>query len=263
MTNIISSIHIAADQEIDIAKLIALSKQCRLPMASSKISSDYLLYQSKQRLELRCVKDKKVGAVYADFVMGKAQHRRLYGGGKKQHIAKAVGLSKYSTPPTVLDVTAGFGRDAFVLAYLGCQLTLLERCSVVHALVKDALQRGMSSLEYKIQEVIARMTLHQVDAFTYLQELRKNYSEEMPDVIYLDPMFPERSKSAYVKKEMQFFHDIAGSDSDSDQLLDVSRCCAKKRIVVKRPRLGRSLNNTTPNFVIVGKSIRYDVYLPY
>ncbi len=81
-------------------------------------------------------------------------------------------------------------------------------------------------------------------------------------MIYLDPMFPERQKKAQVKKEMLFFHDIAGKDLDSAKLLQLAKSQAKKRIVVKRPRLAKTLDSGQPNFVITGKSTRYDVYLP-
>ncbi|MFW5427415.1 MAG: class I SAM-dependent methyltransferase, partial [Methylophagaceae bacterium] len=78
-----------------------------------------------------------------------------------------------------------------------------------------------------------------------------------------DPMFPTRSKSAQVKKEMQFFHYIVGADEDSEKLLLESLNLAKKRIVVKRPRLAEQLTDIIqPAFEINGKSTRYDVYLP-
>ena len=164
-------------------------------------------------------------------------------------------------------MTAGLGRDAFVLASLGCHMTLLERSPIIHALLYDALLRLNITENTQLQTIASRIQLKKhTDALHYLKSLdnRINTSNQTarPDVIYLDPMFPERSKSAQVKKEMRFFHDIAGNDADSDQLLDLARHCAKKRIVVKRPRLAQTLNETTPNFVIQGKSTRYDVYLP-
>jgi 16S rRNA (guanine1516-N2)-methyltransferase len=260
-----SLIKIAADRGIKTEQMLALSQQCGIAIADAESCSDYLLYQSEQRLELRCVKDKKLGAVYADFVEGKAQHRRLYGGGKGQQIAKAIGLHKLASP-RVWDVTAGLGRDAFVLASLGCHMTLLERSPVIYALLYDALSRLNASEENQLKQISTRMQLENTDALRYLSTLDQRLSSSKtpikPDVIYLDPMFPQRSKNAQVKKEMRFFHDIAGSDADSDQLLNLARCCAKKRIVVKRPRLAKPLNNIKPNFVISGKSTRYDVYLP-
>jgi len=266
-----SLIKITADRGIKTAQVLALSQQCGIAIAdvntaaSDCDSSDYLLYQSQQRLELRCVKDKKLGAVYADFVEGKAQHRRLYGGGKGQQIAKAIGLHKFASP-SVLDVTAGLGRDAFVLASLGCYMTLLERSPVIYALLNDALNRLNAVEDSQLKEIAARMQLENTDALNYLQTLDQRLNTSIhtikPDVIYLDPMFPQRCKNAQVKKEMRFFHDIAGNDEDSDHLLSLARQCAKKRIVVKRPRLAKPLNKIAPNFIISGKSTRYDVYLP-
>ena len=61
---------------------------------------------------------------------------------------------------------------------------------------------------------------------------------------------------------MQFFHDIVGSDTDAVKLFLAALPRANKRIVVKRPRLAERLGNAQPNFVITGKSTRYDVYLP-
>ena len=46
------------------------------------------------------------GPVSASFLSGRAEHRRKFGGGKGQMIAKAVGLSN-GVLPTVLDATAG------------------------------------------------------------------------------------------------------------------------------------------------------------
>jgi 16S rRNA (guanine1516-N2)-methyltransferase len=92
----------------------------------------YHLVQTPDRLELHDTLDPKMGAVYVDFVEGKARHRRQFGGGKGQDIAKAIGLHKFKNP-RVIDATAGLGREAFVLASLGCHLTLLERSPIIHA----------------------------------------------------------------------------------------------------------------------------------
>src|SRR5688572_20080391 len=81
------------------------------------------------------------GPIYADFLTGAAAHRRLHGGGRGQPIARAIGLKPGVKPPSVIDATAGLGRDAFVLACLGCEVTLLERSPTVAALLRDALER--------------------------------------------------------------------------------------------------------------------------
>ena len=74
------------------------------------------------------------GAVTSDFVGGAARHRREFGGGAGQPVARAIGL-KGSQRPQVVDATAGLGRDAFVMASLGCRVTLVERSPVAAALV--------------------------------------------------------------------------------------------------------------------------------
>lgn len=251
-----SLIAVSGDEPIARSKLNTLSTDCKIPILTEGLSPDYLLYQSNHRLELHSLKDKKAGAVYADFINGKANHRRLQGGGKGQHIAKAIGLHKIQNP-TVLDVTAGLGRDAFILASLGCNLTLLERSPIIHALLNDAFLRVKQSAQAELLAISQRMTLIHTDAIDYLKNIHSK-----PDVIYIDPMFPERHKKAQVKKEMLFFHDIAGKDLDSSQLLDLARRSATRRIVVKRPRLAEALGEATANFVITGKSTRYDIYLP-
>ena len=256
-----ASIAITADKGIPKAELDKLSKQTALPLLSPQITADYLLHITTDYLELRKIiqtsKKQKIESIHIDFVTGKANHRRLHGGGKGQDIAKAIGLHKIKHP-TVLDLTAGMGGDAFVLASLGAKVSLVERNPVVHALLADSLSRASLISDKKLQLILSNMTLINQQASLVLEEL-----STLPDVIYLDPMFPERNKSAQVKKEMQFFHDIIGADEDSEALLLSALKKAKKRIVVKRPRLAETLSQQLkPSFEIIGKSTRYDIYLP-
>jgi len=261
-----TTIAISADKGIPKANLDQLSKQTNLPLLTPKLKADYLLHLTTDYLELRKLtqagKKTKVEAIHIDFVQGKNNHRRLHGGGKGQDIAKAIGLHKI-TNPTVLDLTAGMGGDAFVLASLGAQVTLVERNPIVHALLNDAFGRAALSADPELQTILKNMTLLNLDAKSVIDKLDNDDNHDLPDVIYLDPMFPERNKSAQVKKEMQFFHDIVGADEDSEALLLSALTKAKKRIVVKRPRLAEKLTqHVKPAFEITGKSTRYDIYLP-
>jgi len=260
-----TTVAISADKGIPKIQLDKLSQQTALPLLNKKIQPDYLLHIKTERLELQQInhssskKPKKPLSIFADFTGGKSQYRRLHGGGKGQDIAKAIGLNKIKQAH-VLDLTAGMGADAFVLASLGCQVTMIERNPVVHALLKDALERANLSTDKDLQAILKQLTLINNNASQYLDEL---LASALPDVIYLDPMFPEKTKSAQVKKEMQFFHDIVGSDTDSEALFLKALSKAKKRIVVKRPRLAETITKQLkPDFVISGKSTRYDVYLP-
>lgn len=261
-----ATVAISADKGIPKSLLDQLAKQTSLPLLSPKIQADYLLHLTTEYLELRKIistqnsKKQKIESIFVDFLAGKSNHRRLHGGGKGQDIAKAIGLHKIKNP-SVLDLTAGMGGDSFVLATLGANITMVERNPIVHALLKDALARVSLSADSELQDILSRIELTNEDAFVFLDNLNE---ETLPDVIYLDPMFPVRSKSAQVKKEMQFFHDIVGDDNDSEKLLLKAIHLANKRIVVKRPRLAEKLTEDfQPDFVISGKSTRYDVYLPF
>lgn len=193
------------------------------------------------------------GPVFADFVEGALAYRRLHGGGRGQPVAKAVGL-KPGIVPQVLDATAGLGRDAFVLAALGCEVTMLERSPVIAALLEDALMRAAADPE--VAPITARMRLIQADARQWLAQ----GSEPLADVVYLDPMFPHREKSSLVKKEMRLFRDLVGEDLDSSELLTLALARARYRVVVKRPRLAPHLDDRAPSLSHEGKSGRFDIY---
>ncbi|WP_437881125.1 class I SAM-dependent methyltransferase [Pseudomonas sp. LRF_L74] len=193
------------------------------------------------------------GPVRVDFVEGAVAHRRQFGGGSGQMIAKAVGIQP-GVRPTVLDATAGLGRDAFVLASLGCEMKLIERQPIIAALLEDGLGRALRDAE--VAPIAARMTLHCGNAI----ELMAAWQGEAPQVIYLDPMFPHRDKSALVKKEMRLFRPLVGDDLDAPALLAAALALASHRVVVKRPRKAPIIEGAKPSHALEGKSSRYDVY---
>ncbi len=198
-------------------------------------------------------------SIRADFYSPSVTYRRKQGGGRGQLIARAVGF-KANHAPQVLDGTAGLGGDAFVLASLGCQVSLCERVSAVRALLKDGIQQARAHAaggDAQLNVVLDRMDLVETDTIQYLRTLS---GAQRPDVVYLDPMFPERTKSALVKKEMRVFHDLVGADSDADQLLEAALPVARQRVVVKRPRLAPALQGPKPSNVLEGKTSRYDIY---
>ncbi|WP_417579549.1 class I SAM-dependent methyltransferase [Nitrincola sp.] len=238
---------LAAQLKVPVVQLVSLQD---LPFA-------YLLLCDASGLALQMCGKKPPGPVRADFVSGAVAHRRQFGGGQGQMIAKACGLAK-GIRPSVADVTAGLGRDAFVLASLGCQVQLVERSALVHLLLEDGLVRAAE--HYELKEIISRMALVHADALDWLQQ-QASLSESMrPQVVYLDPMFPHRDKTALVKKEMLLFRDLVGDDADADGLLEAALAVAQCRVVVKRPRKAPCLLQREPAFRLEGKSSRYDVY---
>jgi 16S rRNA (guanine1516-N2)-methyltransferase len=217
-------------------------------------SIGFSLHYDDKGLSLYKTDEPKLGAINVDFVTGAAAHRRKFGGGKGQSIAKAVGLNKGATP-IVLDATAGLGRDGFVLASLGCNVILHERHPVVAALLYDGLQRAYNDIEIGAW-MQQNMSLIFGSSHTLLSQCKS-----MPDVVYLDPMFPHREKSALVKKEMRVFQELVGADADADDLLEFAYPLASKRVVVKRPDYAPFLNDKTPSMQIKTKKNRFDVYV--
>lgn len=193
------------------------------------------------------------GRVRVDFTAGAARHRRVQGGGEL--LAKAV---NHRTRPQVWDATGGLGRDSFVLAGLGLPVRVFERHPAVYCLLADGLARARQHPD--TAEIAARISLHAADAAAEMLRLADHFGR--PEVVYLDPMYPERQKSAAVKKEMAYFHELVGTAQDEAALLDAALAVAGKRVVVKRPRLGETLCGRQPDYQYSGKSTRFDVYRP-
>lgn len=213
----------------------------------------FLLQLGPEGLQLQEVAPDAAGPLRVDFQTGTMAHRRQFGGGAGQGVAKAVGLQS-GARPRLVDATAGLGRDGFELARLGCQVTLIERHPVIAALLEDGLRRAIADAE--IGAVAASITLLSADAIASLQR----WHAEPPEVIYLDPMFPTREKTALVKKEMRFFHSLVGEDADQAELLAVALEVATHRVVVKRMRKAPAIDGSKPSYVIEGKTSRFDVY---
>lgn len=212
----------------------------------------FLLQFNQQCLELVKLDEPKLGGIKVDFIEGASAHRRKFGGGRGQDIAKAIGL-KHGFKPHVLDATAGLGRDAFVLASLGCQVTLMERMPVVAALLEDGLARA--SLNSEVNEITQRMQL------LHASSINEMDLATQVDVVYLDPMYPHREKSAAVKKEMRVFQSLVGEDTDADNLLAPALELAQYRVVVKRPSYAEPLMDKKPSTSIKMKKNRFDVYV--
>lgn len=190
---------------------------------------------------------------YIDFLSTKLFYRSQQAGLRKEYLARAMGAHP-KDQPYIIDATAGLGRDSFILATLGFNVTMLEKSPIIHALLEDALQRAKQSSE---DSPCHRMTLIHADALTWLPE----NTDKKPDVIYLDPMFPQRKKSAAVKKDMQILNNLLGHDEHISVLIETSLACATKRVVVKRPRLAAETTPKQPDFSLEGSSTRFDIYL--
>ncbi|MFJ1267237.1 class I SAM-dependent methyltransferase [Legionella lytica] len=202
------------------------------------------LFLSEEGLALKM---QRFSLLYADFHASHWMKRRQ--DGKKQGLVRAC---KPTAGLKIIDATAGWGRDAAVLASFGAEVMMLERHPVMAALLADALSHQEAQDKQQLQ-----LSLRACDTLSFLKQLP---ATEYPDVIYIDPMHPERSKSALVKKDMQALQQMIGADEDALELINTSITRVKQRVVVKWPQKIKPL--LPVNATIEGKTVRFDIYTP-
>jgi len=248
----------AINSPVILRKAKSLAKKLKLNCYRSitEINSDFFLMYSENGLQFCQINniDRVKCLLYVDFVRGKNGYRHYRNLTIRQPLAKAMGI-KSGIRPSVFDATAGLGQDAFVLACLGCNVSLCERSPVLHSLLEDGLERAWN--EKKTAQIVStRMHLLLKDSKDFLQN-----SQEKFHTIYLDPMYPHRTTSALNRQEMRIIRNLVGNDDDSETLLNIAFAEATNRVVVKRPKGAEELSDRAPSFVISAKKSRYDVYL--
>ena len=140
--------------------------------------------------------------------------------------------------PWAIDATAGLGEDSFLLAAAGFRVSMYESAPTV-------------------ADIACRMELFEEDSIEAMSHLG-----DTPDVIYLDPMFPERRKSAAVKKKFQLIHHLEAPCQNEGALLAAAISAGPRKVVVKRPAKGPHLAGVKPSHSLAGKAVRYDVIIP-
>ena len=180
-------------------------------------------------------------------------HRLRFGGGRGQDIAKAMGFRNGNTP-TIIDATAGLGRDSFLLASLGAHVTMIERSEKMHMLLEQGMERAFNE-GGQFREIIERMTLLKGDAKDIIPTLTA-------EAILIDPMHPERKNSALVKQDLRQVRDIVGSNEDAADLVRLAIMHAQKRVVLKWPAKADPIVGVQKcSHQFLGKTTRYDVFM--
>lgn len=237
------------------ARAGALAKELGIPVASELGAAfDLLLVLDRGGMALR---EGRAARSTGGRVVFRSPVRRSAGGGaarRRQPIARAVGMKRGA--PSVVDATAGLGRDAWLLASLGCRVLAIERCRILAVMLRDALERAGRE-PGRASVIAARISLQTGDAREVLRALAAN---DRPDVVYLDPMFPAERKSALAKKELRMLRRLVGDDADAGELLGAARSVARERVVVKRLLRAAPLG-ASPTVSYKGKIARYDVYV--
>jgi 16S rRNA (guanine1516-N2)-methyltransferase len=217
----------------------------------------YLTIFSKQpNLEIK-VADGQVSIVDVELGL-KFQHSftsatyRKRAQQKNQAIIRAC-QNKQRSIDTILDLTAGWGLDSFILASQGQHVVMLEQNQLLHAILSCSLH----ALKNTTQGADIGLDLCHANAFEYLTS---DAAPDRFDCIYLDPMFPAHKSTAKPGKELQILQAMT-ENLDIEASFQLAREKAAKRVVVKRPAKAECLSGIKPDFVHREKTIRFDVYM--
>ena len=157
---------------------------------------------------------------------------------------------------SIVDLTAGFGRDSLILSTLNKPLISIEK-NPITATVLRILVAQYQTINPCNWQVISGCSLF------WLQQQSSNFSH-----FYLDPFFHKR-KNALPKNDMQWLQKLGqiqttdDNDKNVKDLFTTAYCHATTRIVVKRPKNAAYLHNKKPNQgSIYQKTSRFDCYKP-
>ena len=209
--------------------------------------------------------DLEAGHLDIDFFSKKMRYRMQHINKAQEPLLRALGW-KSTEQKHVFDMTAGLGRDACLLFFAGFNVTMFERNPVLQILLKNALS------EIPANEFTQCFKLAPQDSISYLTNIveknlasnvQNDQADKTPfaDAIYIDPMYPERKKSALVKKELRIIRNLVGADFDSEQLLETAIKSGVARVVVKRPKGSEYVADLAPSHSVESPNTRFDVYL--
>ena len=172
----------------------------------------------------------------------------------KELLVKAAKIKDSDHPLMAVDATAGLGEDSILLAAAGFQVRMYERNPVIYQLLSDALERAKQVSE--LSGIVSRMHVVHEDSIEAMTHL-----DFTPDIILLDPMFPERQKSALVKKKLQMIQKLEIPCMDEIQLIKTAMEAKPKKLIIKRPPKGPYLAGIKPDYSNEGKAVRFDCFV--
>ncbi|NKB61890.1 MAG: hypothetical protein GKR95_07045 [Gammaproteobacteria bacterium] len=216
------------------------------------VTSPYAIQVKSNDITLHCLRQPSFKPVSLDF---DAPRRPV----RNDPLIRAIGKNARN----VIDVTAGWCDDTLNLVYQGYNVTAIEQNDVVMEMLVLAREKAKSSV------LKSRLQLVHGNSVDYLVKLTKKVC-----VVYLDPMYPQKTKSARPRKNMQVLQDLVGHPVNEEQLLLQALGCATQRVVVKRPhvapplivpqiksRIKRSGGHKVGE--IKTKLVRFDIYKPF
>lgn len=232
----------------DVLKSAQLAQELDLPLVTAEAAKSFQLQLLIENAQLALCRDAAHDRrpVHVDWTSNKAQHRISQVSRRTEPLSRALGL-KANHRPTVVDATAGLGGDSIIMNALGCPVIAIERDPIVAALLH-------SEIELSGRTTIQLLNL---DSAQWLAEQAENSHE----IVFLDPMFGKGETRAQVKKPMQLMQLLLAEQTESADLLSDAIRVASKRVVIKRAAKAPRLHDTKPQLTVMGKAIRFDIYL--
>jgi 16S rRNA (guanine1516-N2)-methyltransferase len=219
--------------------LIDFIENRRAPIAiTSEMNNnqDYLIYKNCQLYFY----SQSLGEMTFNFETHMRYHLKQNYALSKEPLARALGLVG-NAGKVIWDTTCGTGKDSLLISHFKASLTAFERHPAVYLLLMDAKRRFPVNFDI------------------IFEDASQTSMETKPAVIYYDPMYPEKKKSALARKEMRIFKEVVGDDPDSQDFLEWALSCATERVVVKRALQAEPIKKN-PTASYKGKSTRYDMY---
>lgn len=257
----------AAARAASIAAAAGLAATSELAVASERrVEGDADADELELRVGAASLRLCGVGRPYAvDF--GRLDVSSGPGRSLKTPLRRAAGVRSGVPRPGVIDATAGWGEDAWLLAAAGCAVTMIERNPIVAAMLAEGLAAARGDASDAMREIAGRLTLVEGDSSQVLAGMRA-------DVVLVDPMFPDAStRTTAARKPMRLLRMVidacagaSGADADADcdeqRLLRAAGDAADRRLVVKRPRAcaPAAIEGWRLSGAHTGRGYRFDVY---
>lgn len=245
------NIKIYYESSVSLKKATELSARLNVPVSDEK-AEDGSLYLVINENGVSLESDGM--SVKGDF--SKMARRVTAQNIKTEFLVKAAKPKECGENPTAVDATAGLGEDSFILAAAGFDVTLFEYDPVIAVLLEDAVERAKN--DSLLSGTAGRMHVICGDSIEGMKKLGF-----VPDIVLLDPMFPERTKSASVKKKFQLLHHLENPCGEEEELLEAALYTKAHRILIKRPAKGPFLAGRKPDYSIPGKAVRYDCIITH
>ena len=223
------------------SRAIYYSKKYKIPVQHEKLKEPYLEIAEESKLYAN--KGFLTNLYHTDQFS-----RRIANYQREKHLKKAIGF-KSSISKKILDGTGGLGHDAFILALLGQEVTIIEKNIGLCILIEEAINNLPDISYFNLAK--NKISIVNGDSREYFDQIQDF------DVIYLDPMFNSTKKIARTKS-LSF---IDAYLSDYDNPLDDFLAANYKRIVIKRELKAPYGNLIEPTVSFRGSSIRFDVYV--